>query len=635
MLGFFPAPYPDELLYSVLARLKARLSYPGAATFANEVFGDRHVSTGNMYIPVHLGALIKCLPPGHGLTANVLINNHTAFPYFAAFIQADRVEQIRSELTESAAGGKMIGTLMHETVRLPSWLRYCPLCVSEDREMLSETYWRRLHQIPGVEVCPRHLTFLEDAPVRNRSVKRIEYISAQEAKLSRPPRALDLGQTEHQLLLQISSDVQWLLAGPYPMPSTRELAARYRWHLANRGLGTFSGRMHTRELVEAFTAKYSSELLQRIGCRLRSYDRKNWLVRMTGTAQPQYPLRHMLLIRFLGRAPQEFLFDDSDLHPFGPAPWPCLNPSAGHYRQSVVHSCTVSFHQSWGQPVGTFECTCGFVYKRRGPDAEEADRLRYNTVVERGSTFRETLSKFWCNPDLSVKAIATTLGVTRDTVKSEALRMGLPFPRVGPNESLTLVGRTGRSSKSGRASPDSRGEIILRREDFLALRSRKPTASRTELLASASGSYLRRHDREWLFANLPCKRSVGGHRRTVDWKARDERLSGRVSVVAQEIRRRSGRPTQVTRTEIARALGERFTSKFLRKLPKTAYQLALEVESSESHACRCIEWAANTMMLQCLPVSRSSLLRTAGLAVETMRWSSVKSAIDRAVDEAW
>ncbi len=43
MIGFFPDPYPDELLYSAFARFGDRSNYRNVATVAKELFGS---STG-------------------------------------------------------------------------------------------------------------------------------------------------------------------------------------------------------------------------------------------------------------------------------------------------------------------------------------------------------------------------------------------------------------------------------------------------------------------------------------------------------------------------------------------------------------------------------------------------------------
>lgn len=39
MIGWFPDPYPDELLYSVAARYAERVGYPNCTAAIEELFG--------------------------------------------------------------------------------------------------------------------------------------------------------------------------------------------------------------------------------------------------------------------------------------------------------------------------------------------------------------------------------------------------------------------------------------------------------------------------------------------------------------------------------------------------------------------------------------------------------------------
>ncbi len=49
--------------------------------------------------------------------------------------------------------------------RLNRFLRYCPMCVTEDRGKYGEAYWHRTHQISQLTVCPKHKCILRDSPV--------------------------------------------------------------------------------------------------------------------------------------------------------------------------------------------------------------------------------------------------------------------------------------------------------------------------------------------------------------------------------------------------------------------------------------------------------------------------------------
>ena len=57
-----------------------------------------------------------------------------------------------------------------------------------------------------------------------------------------------------------------------------------------------------------------------------------------------------------------------DEGPFGKGPWPCLNKAADHYKQPVIQHVNITRDYKSSAPIGTFECSCKFVYARKGPD---------------------------------------------------------------------------------------------------------------------------------------------------------------------------------------------------------------------------------------------------------------------------
>ena len=56
-----------------------------------------------------------------------------------------------------------------------------------------------------------------------------------------------------------------------------------------------------------------------------------------------------------------------EYEPFGQGPWLCLNPIAEHYQQAVIYEMDVHIQPRTKLPVGTFRCSCGYIYTRKGP----------------------------------------------------------------------------------------------------------------------------------------------------------------------------------------------------------------------------------------------------------------------------
>lgn len=82
---YFPRLYPDELLYSGIARCRVHLGISNHKTLLHMAFGDSKVAAITD-LPTHLAALAN----NTGLdTANVIMH-HTLFPLYAPFIPAKR-----------------------------------------------------------------------------------------------------------------------------------------------------------------------------------------------------------------------------------------------------------------------------------------------------------------------------------------------------------------------------------------------------------------------------------------------------------------------------------------------------------------------------------------------------------------
>jgi hypothetical protein len=64
MLGFFPDPHTDELLYSVFARLNDRLRYQNTALAVEKLFGIKG-ATAIVDLPTRINHLLSVLPANH------------------------------------------------------------------------------------------------------------------------------------------------------------------------------------------------------------------------------------------------------------------------------------------------------------------------------------------------------------------------------------------------------------------------------------------------------------------------------------------------------------------------------------------------------------------------------------------
>lgn len=629
MIRFFPTPYPDELLYSVCARYSALTSFGNTRVTMRTLFGMESL-TATCLLPSHLGHLIAALPDGHRYTVDELIDHLTVLPFFSPFLPAERVRRLREGMCAGVSGSTLYlrSGLNASRIRLPLYLRFCPVCVQTDRRRFHECYWHRIHQVPGVEVCPTHEVLLETTSVRIRNPRnRRQFIPAEQAIQPIPPRGLNKADRNHQVLLQLASDAAWVLHHPTLKPSLEVIRNRYLWLLAERQHATYTGHIRgIKELHTQFRAAFPRAVLRRFGSRYSEQYDLDWLVSLLRSPQKSlHPLYHLLMIQFLGHTAESFFALPEQFPPFGEGPWPCLNPVAEHYAELRITTCAVKFTRLYhSAPIGTFSCDCGFVYSRTGPDRTPEDRYRLGQVQAFGRMWEARLEAQWADAALSLREIARRLGVDPSTVKSHAVLLNLPYPRGGMRSSR--VPRLGQKRK-----PVVQLDVLdTYRTAWLAAIAAHPHAGVQGVLqrARAAYSYLHRNDRNWLHAHWPTARQRVRTKSRVDWGDRDAELAFRVPAAVERLLRAAGRPTQLTMAALQRELG--VSALYLKKLPVSRELLSKSVENREMFAIRRVRWASEQFTTAGIRPQRCELVRRAGL-----RWElTVLPAVAQAITEA-
>jgi hypothetical protein len=600
-----------------------------------ELFGTA-TATAVIDLPNQLENVAGRFPEGASLTADVFIDRHTLLPFFSAFLPPARVEELRRNMRESSASAAhMRSGIMASRIPLPSRLRYCPACKVEDERRFRETYWHRLHQIPGVEVCPTHEVFLEDGDVsRGTGRNNLQFVTADAATRRSPVRHLNPSDRDHHVLLRLAQDSEWLLGQSFAGLELNELHNRYLRLLIGRGLATYTGSMHVDKLLNQFRGHYSHSLLKRLNCEFTGSDqvKSNWLLRLVRPPKhAQHPLYHLLLIQFLGCTAEDFFHLPEELSSFGEGPWPCLNPAGTHYRRPVILECQLGDRLRYGKPTAKFSCECGFAYARTGPDSSPEDRFRVGRIISLGQVWEAKLKQLWRDSSLSISEIARRLGVDPLTIRRHAARMELSFSRSDKRlkplaRATQLKGNAVSAAREKKrceyrskwvSAMKPRGEITLK-----ALRRKLPREY----------AWLRQNDSEWLEGHKPRPRRRNQPTAGIDWKRRDAEYAAAVRVAASRLKETPGRPVQVTRTAIGRALGAiTLLRQKLHKMPLTAQVLAGAVESREQYAVRRV-WRAADLCRQedVLPREWQLVMRANVYSLKEV--SAVKCVVEEALN---
>ncbi len=596
MIGHFPTPYPDESLYSICARFSERVQYPNSKAILEELYGAT-TATAVFYLPNRLGFLAGSLPEGTSLTVDWLIDQCTILPFFSAFLPPERVQIIREDMaTGHGPAAYMRSGMMASRIKVTKSLRFCPSCKREDEDKFGETYWHRLHQLPGIVICHSHGANLEPSAV-NVSVGRNSLLFTSATDAINATRLTPVASTfiNHEILMKLARNAAWLLENPTSGIIGQTLQNRYLRLLTERGLATHTGSIRVTKLLDKFREFYSSALLNLLKCEFSGRDQQktNWLLRLVRNwKHAQHPLHHLLLMQFLGYTAEDFFQMPEELSFFGAGPWPCLNRVAEHFTEPVIQKCILSPRLRDNRPVGNFNCDCGFAYARSGLDSSPDDRFRIGRMISFGSVWEDKLKELWKESSLSLSEIGRRLGVDPLTVRRHAARLKLRLS-CGSKRSKPLKRATQLKSESISTAWQKKRQAY--RSKWYSGMRQNPKTTLKALRHKLHREYiwLLEHDSAWLKGHRPQTQKRRLPTSSVDWKRRDAEYAVAVRDAVSHLKHDSGRPTQVTKTAIGRAIGTiTLLQQKLCKMPLTAQVLAGLVETREQYAVRRIRWAA-------------------------------------------
>ncbi|WGV60430.1 TnsD family Tn7-like transposition protein [Brevibacillus brevis] len=290
LLAFFPSLYPDEIIYSGIARYHQISGNRSQKQTIRDLFGERLVCA-TVDLPSHLGSLARRI--GDIYTVDELIQRHSLYPYYAAYLSKDKTERLYRLMVEGTSWGEIHTSLgiPASTIKLPVNMRYCIGCYRADAEKYGEPYWHRLHQLPGVLACPIHKMWLSNSAIP---------YTTREQKFRFQPLSTVQKENESKTY-EIVPDVYLRVAER----SEILLCQSFRYVDSNSLVGseyvTKEGRFRFRKLLDDFDGYFTSELLKSINCEVKNGLSETWLHKIVrGKIMVSHPLRCILLSEFLG-----------------------------------------------------------------------------------------------------------------------------------------------------------------------------------------------------------------------------------------------------------------------------------------------------------------------------------------------
>ncbi len=404
-LLFFTDPYPDELMYSVIARFHYYNCGLPYGSSQEKLFGSRR-SIPNLYLAFYLDNLVSQLNGSYN--SKELRDNHTIYPFIAPFLTSLQKQLLNKaifkgkESQEALYFSNLINTYYYSNLKE---IRYCPLCAKEDLERYGEVYLHRLNNLPGIDICPKHLCYLEKYPLvyPENSFRQYVYINpdrltakviecCSQAETALAKSALEVCQTNGLKLSELLLRMDQLY----------------------RDFGYLKGqRLNARKLYEDLLSYYGKDYLAAKNCLLSSnqfedYQRTYLYLHKEGYYKHFIPFKFLLIVNFLSGSFNNFMNTSCkklDLQENGLC---CYNPASNHYGQRVVKDFNIIDKRDYFEVIA--RCDCGMIYSARSDDLSKVKILQYGTVFYH--KIQELIQQ-----GLSLKEIGSRLNISVKTVR--------------------------------------------------------------------------------------------------------------------------------------------------------------------------------------------------------------------------
>jgi hypothetical protein len=149
-LGIWPSLLPEESLWGYRERLFMLNS-------ARPLYGLRQLSCSRIcryaapLFPKGMNTMLQFLP-GPSLEVKQVARATTVLPLMDWILNKEQINSLVDALRSGRAAAPRIQEMGHGK----TFPRHCPACAEEDEAAFGVPYWRRLHQVGTVTVCPEH-----------------------------------------------------------------------------------------------------------------------------------------------------------------------------------------------------------------------------------------------------------------------------------------------------------------------------------------------------------------------------------------------------------------------------------------------------------------------------------------------
>jgi hypothetical protein len=366
MLSYFPTPYNDELLASLVARHHKHVGTEVVRTANVDPYGMRHQRT-SLYMPTNITGLHQNVSQFVAMSRTEMVDNLTNFPYDFAHSTADLRQRVRAGMLRPGVGrGSTVARFQKRAIGI----KLCVDCQLENTKRYGEPYWHRSHNVDGAHYC-----WLHGVELRLGETQYFvdDYRPLEALAISTPSSAYLPTHSEktRQLLIEFARRARTYLDG-----SVRKKLA-YNYETLGRDFfcriypfAKGSRRIDMESMGRDFIRFFGEQFLDIMNLPVAIKCKGNWFRSMfvaPSHLHRRETRKHIVMSMFIDDflVPRGRLFPKSrqflESNPQGP--WLCQNPAADHFGEAVLQKIgrrrTVS---GW---ASIFACSCGFEFSAK------------------------------------------------------------------------------------------------------------------------------------------------------------------------------------------------------------------------------------------------------------------------------
>lgn len=305
MMNFFPQIYEDELFYSIISRYKQLNGINSKQALLIDLY-NKKISLNSIFFPPYIGSLVSNLPATSKIKSEEIVLNNTMYPLFTAFLSEEKANLILDGMVNGTNSNcySKVG-LIASTIKMNKYMKYCPVCLESEIKTLGESYWKRIHQIPGVIYCDKHKVELEDSSTLLVN-SRVEYSCADYDTCNKDVRCTNELKHWNKNKSYIKN-IKYLLSNDVKRKTLDFINDFYIDKLRERNLASKSGNIYMIDLQSEFINFYGHEYLKLLQSDIDIESPTNWLrLFIRKSNKNKNVLRHLLMLQFLGVEAVEF-----------------------------------------------------------------------------------------------------------------------------------------------------------------------------------------------------------------------------------------------------------------------------------------------------------------------------------------